>query len=1101
MSSLRWSAPLLLTVLPSLAAAAPGYLRYPDLHGDTVVFSAEGDLWTASIQGGAAQRVTAHEGTERYPHFSPDGSMLAFTENYDGNADVYVMPVTGGEPRRLTWHPRDDELLGWWDDGQSVVFRSRRDCPHGRSTYLYTVPVDGGAVEQLPLGWAANIDVDAETGLYAFNRISREHRTWKRYRGGTAQDLWVGHPERQDYQQVTSFEGTDAFPMWHGGRLYFLSDEGGTANIWSMAADGSDRTQHTRETEWDLRWPAMGPDGRILAMRAGDLVLVNPADDSSRILQIDLASERVLTRQRYPDASEHLSWFHVSPEGDRVVIVTRGEVFSVPVEDGVTLPVTRGSGARESWASYDPEGERMVYVTDASGEEAIVTADAWGRGDEKVVVKPGKSGWHFAPVFSPDGKWIAYADQTRTLYVVSSKGGRPRKVDQSEQWEMTQYSWSPDGRWLAYTRLERGDFSSIHVYDTQDDVSRQVTGPSTDDGFPCWDPDGRYLYFASGRHINPHLGRRDFQYILTGATQLYALLLRADVDNPLLDLEGLPPEDDDEEEEDEKKGKDDEDDEDEEEEETTEPVEIEFEGLPERLITLPVDPGNYHSLAATSGKLFYMSNPTTRGMADHGGDGPSGQLMAFDWEEEEADVFMSGVGGYELAMGGEKLAVSKDWGSIYVVGTEGAPGDDLSDAQVSLGDVVVELDPREEWQQIYRESWRHMRDFFWDPDLGGLDWNAVGDRYASLLPRIATRDDLRDVVGELIGELATSHTYVWGGDMAQGPDYRSIGLLGCDVERDDKAWKVTRIYRGDPADNARSPLAEPGVEVSEGEYILAVNHQPLSVDEPFYAAFDDLAGQALVLTVSENTSGKNSRDVVVTPGGDEQRLRYVDWVRKNREYVKEQTDGAMGYLHIPNMGTAGLVAFETWFHPQLDKQGLVVDVRWNGGGFVSQLILERLRRSLVGYGRSAAGGLWTYPQRVLNGPFVVITNEHAGSDGDIFPMAVQVLGLAPVIGQRSWGGVVGIRGDKPMVDGGGLTQPEFAFWFPGTGWGLENRGVEPDIEVQNLPQDLAVGKDPQLDAAIAELTRLRAEGDWLEPDFEDEPIKTRKVYREREAAE
>ncbi|MFH1469212.1 MAG: hypothetical protein ABIO70_32790 [Pseudomonadota bacterium] len=366
--------------LPSLAAASPGYLRYPDLHGDTLVFTAEDDLWVAPAAGGPARRLTTHAGAERYAKVSPDGTRVAFTGAYDGNEDVYVMPLAGGEPRRLTWHPYGDEVLGWWPGGEKVLFRSRRGCPHGRSNYLYTVSVADGTVAELPLGWAANLSVDPAHGLLALDRISREHRTWKRYRGGMAQDLWVGSMDMSDFEQVTTFEGTDAFPMWHGGRLFFLSDEGGTANLWSMAPDGSDRRQLTQETTWDLRWPSMAPDGRVVAMRAGGLVIFDPATGSSSGPAIELPSERLLARERYPDAMADLSWFTLSPDGDRVLLVIRGEVFSVPAEEGVTLPVTRGSGAQESWATFDPKGERVLYVTDEGGEEHIASADAWGTG-------------------------------------------------------------------------------------------------------------------------------------------------------------------------------------------------------------------------------------------------------------------------------------------------------------------------------------------------------------------------------------------------------------------------------------------------------------------------------------------------------------------------------------------------------------------------------------------------------------------------------------------------------------------------------------------------------------------------------------------------
>jgi tricorn protease len=1094
-------------LLATSAAADEGYLRYPDLHGETVVFAAEGDLWTVPLAGGEARRVTVHEGNEAYPRFSPDGQAIAFSGQYDGNRDVYVIAADGGEPRRLTWHPSSDEVLGWWPDGSKIIFRSRGLHPH-HSYELFTIAVDGGVPERLPLGWAAMLDVDPDSGQWAFNRLGREHRTWKRYRGGTAQDIWVGHPDREDYTKVTGFDGTDQFPMWHGGRIYFVSDEGGTYNLWSMLPDGTDRTRHTDETEWDVRWPGMGPDGRIVYMLAGDLQLFDPADGSSTKLAIDLPSDRVWTRQRYPGAAQYLTWFHVSPDGDRVIIVARGEVFSIPVEDGVTLPISGGSGARESWASFDPEGQRVVFVTDASGEEAIVSVDAWGRGDDKVVVPAGESGWHMPPVWSPDGAAIAYADQTHALYVVDAEGGTPRLVDRAEQWSISDYRWSPDGRWLAYTKGDGRDFGTIYVYDTSMGTTHAVTGASTDDSSPAWDPEGRYLYFLSHRTMNPVLGVRDFEYVVTEPTRPYVMLLRPDVDNPFRDQAGMPPEDEDGEDDGKKKkkkkkkkAKDADDDED----EAPKPVEIDFDGIAERVVPLPVPAARYSSLAATKTRVFVMRTPV-KGMLDRPqGDKPKpdSDLMSYDLDEDDEDeafdVFVGGASGYELAQGGEHIAVSQSWGEIYVVGTSAPPGDDLGDGAVSLSGVVIELDPREEWRQIYYEGWRHMRDFFWDPEMGGLDWVAVRDRYATLLPRLATRNDLRDVMGEVIGELANSHTYVWGGDYGTSTAWVSTGLLGADLVPEGGAWKVTRIYRGDPADGVRAPLAEPGVDIREGQYIRAVNHQPVPTNRPFEAALQGRAGVAVVLTVADTAEGGETRDEVVVPASSEGDLRYHDWVRRKREYVDEQSGGRVGYVHIPDMGTDGLVAFETWFYPQLDREAMIVDVRWNGGGFVSQLILERLRRKLVALDRSRGGGVWSYPSSVLRGPFVVLTNQHAGSDGDIFPAAVQVEGLAPVIGERSWGGVVGISGARKLVDGGVLTQPEYAFWFPSMGWGLENHGVDPDIVVVNPPQQVAAGTDAQLDRAIEEVLRLRADGDWFGPeDFEEEPKKTRDAFRERE---
>jgi tricorn protease len=1100
--SSRFSRSVLVFVLLTAAsgwvlASAEGYLRYPDIHDDSVVFTAEDDLWLAPASGGTARRLTVHVGREYYPKFSRDGKFIAFTGQYDGNADVYVVSATGGEPRRLTWHPSADEVLGWTPNGKEIVFRSGREEPHG-SFEIFTIPAAGGDATKLPLGWVARLEIDPGSGRYAFNRTSRENRTWKRYRGGTATAIWVGDPDRGDYEQITAFDGMNAFPMWHDGRIYYLSDRGGTANLWSIDAKGSDRKQHTDFGKWDVRFPSMGSDGRVVFMLGGDIHVFDPSSGRESKIEIQLPSDRVLTRVRYPDPSHYLTFFDLSPDGERLAVTVRGEIFSVPVKEGVTLPVTRGSGARENWGSFGPEGKRLLYVTDEAREEEIRSIDAWGRGKPEIIKAAAATGWHFPPVYSPDGKWIAYSDQTHTLFVISADGGTPKKVDRSEQSEIRDYAWSPDSRWLAYHKNLRTDYGTVYVFDVESEKIHAVTGPDTDDFSPSWDPDGRYLYFLSGRTTNPLLGSRDLENVNIQPTKPYLVLLRPDVENPFAHLAGMPPDD---EEGDDEDGEDsgDESDKKDEKDKAVKPIEIAFDGLADRVVAFPVDAGNYFGLSATKSSVFWISAPL-KGMADEPAlfaeSGPDATLISFSLDKKKAKPFMPGVSGYSLSVKADKLAVMKERGQIFVVDVGSPPGEDLGESKVKLDGLVVELDPREEWEQIYYEGWRHMRDFYWDEGLGGLDWKAIRDQYATLLPRLATRDDLRDLMGEVIGELSTSHTYVFGGDRGVSVPRVTTGLLGADLVRDGDAFRVERVYRGSPADSARAPLAEPGVDVREGQYILAINHLPSDPERPFYAGLEGLGGKEVLLTVNDKPKLEGARVVVVTTLRGEDRVRYCDWVRRNREYVAEKTGGKIGYVHIPDMMGDGLIAFNTWFYPQLDKEGMVVDTRWNGGGFVSQMILERFNRHLVSFDRSRGGGISTYPYRVLNGPFVVMTNEFAGSDGDIFPAAVQLEGLAPIIGMRSWGGVVGIRGDKRLVDGGFLTQPEFAWWDPVQGWDLENRGVEPDIEVQNMPQELAQGIDAQLDRAITEVMALHGQRPPVKPDFGPVRPRGRDAYAE-----
>ncbi len=1088
--------------VPATVLAEAGYIRTPDVFGDRLVFSAEGDLWLAKIDGTDARRLTMHPGDEYLPKFSPDGAWIAFAGDYDGNRDLFVIPATGGEPRRMTWHPAPDEPVCWTPEGARLVFRSTRQNPHW-DWELYAIPVEGGEPEKLPIGYAQNLSIDPVTGRWAFNRTSGGG-TWKRYRGGTASDIWVGDPRAEDYAKITDFDGSDLTPVWLSGKLYFLSDKGGTQNLWVINSDGTERHRLSPLDGWDLRQLETDGSKYLTYTIGGDLHLYNSQSNVGRKIKIDLPSERILTRTRYPNPQQYLNGFALAPDGDRVAIEARGEIFSLPVKkEGITLPLSGGSGSREDRMSYDPKGERLLYVTDASGEEAILSLDAWGRGEPKVIVPSGDLGRVNTPSWSPDGKWIAWSDQAHSLWLAPADGGPRVRVDRSEQWEIGDYTFSPDGRWLAYSKLDRRDRPSIWIYDTREKTTRIVTDWTTPNRTPAWDPAGRYLYFVSDRVINPIIGDVDFETVELTTSKVCALLLRPDVKNPTLRADGAPPGPDAKmkEEEERKKaaareekaksGKAD--------EEPPEAVVIDFDGIESRVVELPIEAGRYYALAASPSKLFYWAG-TLGGLMEEKGDFPErkgGTLFVYDLEERESRPFLSEVVGFDLQNRSGKIGIRKAEGEIFVLDAGAMPGDDLSKSSVSLENVVIELDPREEWSQMFHEAWRYQRDYYWDEGMGGVDWKSIRDQYASLLPRLATRADLQDLIAEMISELATSHTYVWGGDRGVNVPAVSTGLLGADLVREGNAFRVGRILRGAAADRVRSPLDEPGSIVNEGEYILEVNNRAVPANEPFEASLAGWAGKPVLLTVNSRPSKDGARTVVCKPmsGGMTGRLRYHDWVRRNREAVTEKTGGKIGYVHIPDMGGWGLRQWDTWFYNQLDKEGMVIDARWNGGGFVSQLVVSRLLRQLMWWDRSRGGNISTYPYRTLNGPFVVLTNEFAGSDGDIFPAAIKTAGVAPVIGKRSWGGVIGIRGGVPLVDKGGVSSPEFAWWHPTKGWGIENYGVDPDIEIDNLPQQVGHGIDAQLDRGIEEVLRLREAKPPLKPEFGPVKDRSRRAFK------
>jgi tricorn protease len=1049
--------------------AAEGYLNFPDIRGNTIVFTCDGDLWSVSADGGLARRLTHAEGREFMARFSPDGEHIAFTGQLDqGGRDVYLIPASGGPAKRLTYHPYSDYVLTWAPDGENIVFRSMRGSPH--YTYkVFTISMEGGFPQEIPLDEISLISFAPDGRRVAFNRFSREFRTWKRYRGGLAQDIWVGDPETLDFSQITDYEGTDAFPMWVGGRIYFISDRNATMNIHSMNPDGSDVRQHTFHEDYDVRWPSTDDD-RIVYHNGGDIWMFDIASGDYGKVDIQVPSGRLEERERFIEPAEHVTDFEVSPKAKRAAFCSRGELAVIPVEEGRTIALTATSGIREKFPRWSPDGKKIAYVSEATGEEEIYIVEVNGKSEPEQITRD-TQGWKFHPAWSPDGEKIAYADGSQTLFVLDCGTGRITRADSSDYWEIEEYSWSPDGRWIAYSKYEDHRFNSIFLYDTETGEVTRLTDKFTNDTNPVWDPDGKYLYFLSDRTINPVLGKIAFDTIVDKMEKPYLIVLQAGEKSPFFPGEPDEGEEEDEDENDKEakgkhgKAKDEEDGDEEEAKETV----IDLEGIMDRFVEFPVEAGHYSELAASEGKIFYRSRPSL-GLAEGSRRGAESQsihsIHMFDIEEEEGEVIVSGINSFRLSRDGKKI-IYKRINEYFVVDAGKGAGDAGDDSKVDMSQWHIRLDPSSEWAQIFNEGWRLQRDFYWAPDMAGIDWDGVRAKYAKLLPRISTRHDLNDLLGEMIAELSTSHTYIWGGDL-RDPERIQVGLLGVDIEPHEMSgyYRITKIYPPEPSSpDAVSPLMLSHTDVKEGEYIIAVNGKPLQLPANFYSVFVNLSGDEVLLTVNDRPSREGARDVKVKTVGGDSDLRYLEWVRSKREFVDEQTGGRVGYIHIPDMSTSGLIEFQRTFYPQIERPGLIVDARYNAGGFVSDLILRRLAVGPLAYGKPRKGKPYLYPDDAVIAHMVALCNQHAGSDGDIFPRAFKLAELGPVIGMRTWGGVVGIRMDKRFVDGGMMTIPEFAWWEEG-GWTLENKGVEPDIEVENLPGEVLRGRDAQLETAI-----------------------------------
>ena len=1081
-------------------AGVKGYYRYPSIHRDTIVFAAEGDLWKVSKAGGLAMRLTTHNGDELFTKISPDGQWLAFSGQYQGNRDVYVMPTTGGEPRRLTYHPSNDEVVAWMVR-QTIVFRCARNSFHGSNYRLFEVSVDGGQPKEINIGPAALASFSMDENTIVFNRFSREFRTWKRYYGGTAQDIWIGNFQTKEFKKITDWKGTDRFPMWYKDKVYFASDRSGTMNIYSMNPDGTNVTALTQHRNYDVCWPDMQRE-EIVYMHGGDLWTLNVETGENHQVEIEIPTDRIRNQQRFVEAQNTLDRFVLNKEGKKIAISSRGKIFVTTTKPGRKVQLTRLSGIRDRLLFFSPDGSKITYITDQTGEQEIAILNITGKDEPEIITKRNK-GWLFPPVWSPDGKFVAYADLTMSLFLVDVENGEIKEVDSSDVREIREYEFSPDGKWLAYTKIESNQFPSVYIYNVTEGGTYPVTTSFSADFNPAWDAEGKYLYFLSDRNFNPMQGSMDYQYIVSRTTKPYAVILAKEGKSPFLPDELLEEDEDETKSEDREEDKEKDEDKKKDEEKIPEVV-IDVENIQSRVVEIPIAADMYGGLSAIKGKLFYVKRPMSGRMGKFD-DKSEDSLMVYDLKEKKEEVFIEKLSGYTLSGNRQRIAFMVD-GVIHIADTKEKPKVADLKEKINPSSFPLRINPSEEWKQIFYEAWRLQRDFYWAENMANVDWEGMRQKYEALLPRISTRDELNDLIGQMIAELGTGHTYISGGDRQQTKAI-SVGMLGAVVELEAETGlhRFVKVLRPEPWEtDVKSPLNMNHVEVKEGEYLFAIkgeylfaiNGQELTSNDNIYDYLANLAGEQVQLTVGTHSDKSDARDVQIETLQDENRLILRDWARRNREYVSEKSDGRFGYVHLPDMSGDGLVEFTKGFYPQLNTDGLIIDVRYNRGGNVSQLVIDRLKRKLWASMTPRRGYSSTYPARVHIGHKVVLTNQLAGSDGDIFPESFQILGLGPVIGMRSWGGVIGIRSDKPFIDGGMTTQPEFAWWYPEKGWGLENRGVEPDIEIDVLPEDWSAERDPQLDRAIAELEHMNQEKPVIRPQPPAIPDKSKKDMEE-----
>ena len=1051
----------LLALFSVQALAETKLLRFPDLHEDRVVFSHGGDLWMARDTGGTAWRLTSHPGKELFPKFSPDGRYIAFTGQYSGDEQVFVIPSAGGEPVQLTWYPAtgplparwgyDNQVQGWSPDGERILFRSRRDAWSSSTATLFTVSRNGGLPERmaLPVSGAGTFTEDGRQVFYS--PLFRDFRTWKRYQGGWAQSLWLFDLQANDARQITDHPRTDRDPMWINGRGYFVSDRDGILNLYRVDPDSLEVEQLTFHDQWDVRWASAGNDGRIVYELNGTLRIFDTRDGSDVGISIRVPDDGINRRVRTVNVADQVNRARLSPTGQRVVFEARGNLFNAPVGDGITRDLTHRSTAHDREADWSPEGQQVAFISDISGEEALYVMPVDGSGQARALISDQQIRL-YRPLFSPDGERIAVSDKDGRILVVRADGrGEPREAGRDPGWRNRDYAWSPDGQYLAFSQTQESGLRALFIYSVRDNRTRQISEGLFSEYMPRFSADGQHLFFLGDREFAPQISQREWNFAANRMTGIFALGLTRDAANPFAPKDTEEP------------GLNANGDNGENSGSAGKETRIEFEGLMQRLIRIPVDNANIGGLAVVEGGLLFVESDAW--FYGRGAERPP-RLRLFKFEDREVVDFPSDLQLADVSADGKRLLArqGQQW-QVFDVSREGR-----DPTTVATSGLQARIDPVAEWATAFDEVWRRFRDHFYVENMHGYDWQALREAYRPWLEHAAHRSDLNYLMGEMIAELNVSHAYVSGGDEGL-PDRPSISLLGARFEIANGRYRIREIFQGQNEEpRYRSPLTEVGVDVRAGDYLLAINGRALSADENIFQRLHLPTGQPVELTVSARPDGRDPRTVRVNPISDESSLLYLGWVLNNRQRVLDATDGRVGYLHIPDMGADGIREFIKWFYGQLRMDGLVIDVRSNGGGNVSQMLIERLARRPLALGFSRTNPYTTtYPNQAFNGHLVALLDENSASDGDIFPWQFRNAGLGPLIGQRSWGGVVGITNHGPLIDGGTVNVPEFGFADVNGEFVIEGVGVEPDIEVENDPASVIAGQDPQLERAIDEV--------------------------------
>lgn len=1035
-------------------------LRFPAIHGNQIVFSYAGDLYTVSADGGTARRLTSDIGYEMFAHFSPDGKQIAFTGQYDGNTEVYVMPAEGGSPRRLTYTAtlgRDlvsdrmgpnNIVMGWTPDGKNIIYRSRKQSFNDFKGQLFLVPANGGLSTELPLTDGGFCCYSPDGKELAFNWVFREFRTWKYYRGGMADDIRIFDFATHKITKITDNNAQDIFPMWTGNEIYYLSDRDRTMNLFVYNTKTKQTQKITDFNEYDIKFPTI--NGKEIVFENGGYIYKLNADDKKAVkVPVKIDNDFIYARSNWQDASKHITDVDISPNGERAVFSARGDIFTVPAKEGITYNLTKTSGVHEMSAVWSPDGKYIAYLSDKTGEFEIYIQDKDGN-DAPIQLTNNADTYKFSIQWSPDSKKILWSDRKLRLNYLDINSKAVTLVDKGEYNLINSYNWSPDSKWITYALTDSNQMDKIVVYNLATKKISNITDSWYDCGSPSFSSDGKYIVFASARDFNPTYSQTEWNHSYNNMTRIYLAILSKDTKSPFApenDTVSIISAQTPTSATDKKKGK----------KQSEKPapnidVKIDFDGIQNRIVSLPVEAANYFNISCIGNDVYYIEYK----------DGMNAKMYDLDKKKETT----LGNFNFSISSNNKKMLVAQENKfSIIDLPTSEVK----TDKSLDLSDMKEWVDYKQEWKQIYDESWRQMRDFFYVENMHGVDWKAMHDKYAALVPYVRHRDDLTYLIGELIGELSIGHAYVESGDRPS-PERIKTGLLGAKIATDPSGYfKITKILDGaNWSKSLRSPLQAIGVNAKEGDYIVAIDGVSTKSTNDLFQLLVGKADKEVEISLNNKPSKAGARKIIITPIGDEAELYYYDWVQDNIKKVNEATNGEVGYIHIPDMGPDGLNQFARLFYPQLGKKGLIIDDRGNGGGNVSPMIIERLQREAQ---RSNIRRNFTHPTpvptKMLLGPKVLLINKYSASDGDLFPYAFEHYKLGTVIGTRSWGGVIGISGSLPFIDGADLRKPEFASYSSEESkWIIEGHGVDPNIVIENNPYEEYKGVDAQLDKAI-----------------------------------